>query len=542
MDSACKMVRKTAYVPPELVTTICSYLSKKDLASARLVSKDFGLVATSFLFRSVWYSTDPWDWLNLRRISVHPVLREMVREICYDNTTYELVLCHHKVYIDSLGTSCVPRNIAPWNHPPRITRGVTYSKAAVLRGYKVYTRKYERQRELESFAGDHMTQRHGESRKINRVPKPLLTAIKWCNVKKLEEYLPSDLTFLIQALLRLPRVDALAFSSDRRSDSDRYWANINGPGHDPRVTSSRSFRIENEGQRGVDKVVFDPAPIQISSAPNRSPQRGIKLFILAASISRKYLRSFNVKSEHAYTFGTCFTFLDMGLSDSAMQHAQQAFRNLTTVNLRFAGHDYSNVSQLSFGHKRVYEGGMIAYLLHLANALTNLTLDFSQVFEIDQLSKILGEEAWPRLCRVTLRSMVLSPDQLADFLLLHTPSLQCLGLEDLTFKSVLAPSGPRTEISIMWNRFCKRISALDLHELCITGWSTPEWYSSNFARNQRFLESGGNVFYAVLGGSRPYDQLCGDHLAEGGASEEVGEIGEAVQRPRLQDRQMIISK
>ena len=531
MDSACTMVRKPAYVPPELVTTICSYLSKRDLASARLVSKDFGLVATSFLFRSVWYSTDLWDWLNLRRISVHPVLREVVREICYDNTTYELVLCHRKVYIDSLGTDCVPRNIAPWNHPPRITRGAKYSKAAILRGYKVYTRRYERQRELESFSGDHMTQSHGESQKKNRVPKALLTAIKWCNVKKLEEYLPSDLTFLIQALLRMPRVDALAFSSDRRSDSDRYWANINGPGHDLRATSSRSFRIENEGQRGVDKVVFDPAPIQISSAPNRSPQRGIKLFILAASISRKYLRSFNVKSEHAHTFGTCFTFLDMGFSDSVMQHAHQAFRNLTTVSLRFAGHDYCKVSQLSFGHRRVYELGMIAYLLHLASALTTLTLDFSQVFEIDQLSKILGEEAWPRLRRVTLRSMVLSPDQLAEFLLLHTPSLHCLGLEDLTFKSVLTPSGPRTEISMLWSHFCKRISALNLHELSITGWSTPEWYSSTFARNQRFLESGGNVFYAVLGGSRPYDQSSGDHPAEGEASEEVGENGEAVQRP-----------
>ena len=531
MDSACTMVRKTAYVPPELVTTICSYLSKKDLASARLVSKDFGLVATSFLFRSVWYSTDPWDWLNLRRISVHPVLKEVVREICYDNTTYELVLCHRKAYIDSLGTSCVPRNIAPRNHPPRITGGVRYSKAAVLRGYKVYTRKYERQRELESFAGDHMTQRHGESRKKDRVPKALLTAIKWCNVKKLEEYLPSDLTFLIQALLYLRRVDALSFSSDRRSDSARYWANINGPGHDLRATSSRSFRIENEGKRGVDKVVFDPAPIQISSAPNRSPQRGIKLFILAASISRKYLRSFSVKSEHAHTFGTCFTFLDMGLSDSAMQHAQQAFRNLTTVNLRFAGHDYSNVSQLSFGHRRVYELGMIAYLLHLADALTTLTLDFSQVFEIDQLSKILGEEAWPRLRQVTLRSMVLNPDQLAHFLLLHTPSLHCLELEDLTFKSGLTPSGPGTEISVLWSRFCKCISALYLHELSIFGWSAPEWYSGNFARNHRFLESGGNVFYAFLGGSRPYDQFRRDHPANAGTSEEVGEIGEAVQRP-----------
>ena len=503
-ESASNMASRKPHVPPELFSIVCSHLSKKDLQSARLVSKAFELVASPFLFRTVWFSTDPRDWGNIRNISQHPVFHKYVREIVYDNTVYESAFCKRETYVASLGTSCLQNSTAHCNYRngefnadlPR----VKYSKAAVCRGHEVYAANSQREAQLEVFSGDHMMRRTRTS-----VPNELLTAIQTRDVNKLAQFLPADLVCLVDALMRMSRVDTFSLSNERWVQSDHYWIDVDDP-TDPTSKIRKSFSMR-PARRGWEKVVLDPGPVVAREDVYKAPPRGFNILTHAASISQMdSLRFFNVRPHLNQRGRTCLDLLAFRMSSVELQHAHLAFRGLTDIDFRFPGHGIVNPQSLL---GEVYEFNQIASTLHTAANLTSLRLGFSGLTRVDDLSKIFGQTAWPRLRRLSLRYMELRASQLTQLLLRHTSSLQYVRLTSLVLNREPAsdvPSIPNHYRTMLWSQFYQNISTLDLGELSLIGlWrlqtdvGTTTWHSKDCAEVRRFLQSGGNAVYAQHG-------------------------------------------
>jgi len=472
-------------LPLELQRTICDRLSKKDLARVRLVSKVFQQVASSFMFRSVWFSTDSRDWYNISRISKHSVLRQYVREICYDNTVYESELYSRKTQIDALKTN----------------RPSYYSKAAVIRGYETYKKYFDRQMDLQRFYANDILQYTSSF-----LASDLAEATETRNASKLAPYLSEDLVCLTQAFMSMPNVDTFSLSNSRWYEGDHCWARAQ---LSRTRTKERSFSIEPGWKPGHDKVVFDPVPAQATVDGLCGLQRGFAILIQATSISQpKNLRFFNLGPAMRHDYGTHLSYHDFDMTSNQMQMARHAFCGLTDLDLRFTGHGPGN-SRLSSEELTPFQAGKVGKVLHLATGLEKLALEFGNLSRIDDLSWILGQGAWPSLRRLTLRFMDVYAGQLASFLLLHSSSLRYLSLEDFVLREedpANLTTGPFSHGPESWSHFFQAITALDLGELSLarlgkksSGLKSSIWHSKERVDIQSFLHSGGSVLLATAG-------------------------------------------
>ncbi len=475
------------FLPSELVTIVCKDLSKKDLASVRLVSKAFERAASPFLFRSVWFSTESRDWYNIQRISRHSVFRNYVREIYYDNTIYENELCSRKVQVDALTTGRY-RNV--------------HSKAAVLRGYQTYRDVYDQQMDPKRFHANEILD-HPES----FLASDLAEATETHDASKLAPYLSKDLVYLTQAFMSMPRVDTFSLSNSRWYNCGHYWTNVQIARS---TTKERSFCIIHGTRPGHDEVLFDPAPAQATVDGLCGLQRGFQILLQAASISQmKNLRFFNLGPAVPNNYGAQLTFLDFDMFPIQLQMARHAFCGLTDLDLRFAGHGHEHSRQTLSEERAILRSGKVGKILHHATGLTTLALEFGNLSRIDDLSWILGPGAWGSLRRLTLRFMDVHASQLANFLLLHSSSLQYLCLEDLVFREEDITNltiGPFSHGPGSWSQFFQAITALDLGELSLArlgkNFSDLEcsiWHSKERVDIQSFLHSGGSVLLATAG-------------------------------------------
>ena len=477
-------------LPVELQRTICDDLSKKDLARLRLVSKNFQQVASSFLFRSVWFSTDGRDWYIISRISKHPVLRQYVREICYDNTVYESELYSRKTQIDALTAG----------------RTSSYSKAAVIRGYELYKKYFDRQMNLQRLHGNQILEYASSFLASDPLASDLAEATETRNASKLAAHLSQDLVCLTQAFMSMPNIDTFSLSNSRWYEGDHRWARAQ---LSRTTTKERSFSIEPGWKPGWDKVVFDPVPAQATVAGLGGLQRGFDILIQATFISQpKNLRFFNLGPAMRHGYGTHLGYHDIDMTSNQMQMAQHAFCGLTDLDLRFTGHGPGN-SRLSSEELTPFQAGKVGKVLHLATGLEKLALEFGNLSRIDDLSWILGQGAWPSLRRLTLRFMDVYAGQLASFLLLHSSSLRYLSLEDFVLREedpANLTTGPFSHGPESWSHFFQAITALDLGELSLArlGKKSSDsersiWHSKDRAEVQEFLHSGGSVLPATAG-------------------------------------------
>ena len=67
------------HLPTEILQQICGDLGRSDLKCFRLVCKDFGYAAESFLFRKVYLDRDVESFGKLYQIACHPRMSQHVR-------------------------------------------------------------------------------------------------------------------------------------------------------------------------------------------------------------------------------------------------------------------------------------------------------------------------------------------------------------------------------------------------------------------------------------------------------------------------------
>lgn len=478
--------KKNCYIrvlPSELVTFVCNDLSRKDLVSVRLVSKAFEQAATPVLFRSVWFSVEARDWYNIEKISKHSVFRTYVREICYDNTRYEKELCKRKVQVDAIQS---------------------YSKAAVIRGYNVYRDAYDNRMDSKQFHSNEILN-HPESFLANDLAEARETG----DASKLrgKPYLSEDLVCLAQAFMSMPNVDTFSLSNGRWYNCGHSWARVQ---ISRSTTKERSYCIIPGRLPGHEEVFFDAVPAQATVDGLCGVQRGFEILLQAASISQmKNLRFFNLGPVVPNNYSAQLTFLDFGMLPVQMQMARHAFCGLTNLDLRFVGHGFEHPRPEFNEEQAILRSGRVGRILHHAAGLTTLALEFGNLSRIDDLSWMLGSSAWHSLRRLTLRFMDLHSSQLANFLLLHSSSLQYLCLEDLVFREEDITNltiGPFSHGPGSWSQFFQAIIALDLGELLLArlgqnfaDMECSVWHSKDSTDIQSFLHSGGSVLFETAG-------------------------------------------
>ena len=80
---------KAIFLPPELKVDVLARLDKRDLKSARLVSKKWSLLATGPLFDRVFFSCRGLDLEVWEKVTRHPVIGGVVREVVYDGSIFK---------------------------------------------------------------------------------------------------------------------------------------------------------------------------------------------------------------------------------------------------------------------------------------------------------------------------------------------------------------------------------------------------------------------------------------------------------------------
>lgn len=480
---------------------VCKDLSKVDLGSVRLVSKAFDQAASPFKFRSVWISIESGTWYDVNKISQHPVLRNYVREICYDNTRYEKELCSRKVQMEAL------------------TSAYYQSSAAVRRGLESYRRFYDEQMNHDLLHENKILDQPSSS-----LESALTKARETRNTSQLKQYLSKDLVSVIQAFMSMPNVDTFSLSNSRWYDLDHDWATVK---LSRSTTAQRSYWIYSGRKLGRDQISFDPVPPQATVNGLSGAQRGFQLFLQAASIGQpNKLRHFNLGPVVPNNYSGQFTFLDFSMIPTQLQMAGRAFSGLTTLDLRFVGCGPGNPRPQSNEEQAILHSGKVGELLHHATGLTSLAIGFGKLSRIDDLSWMLGQDAWHSLHRVTLRSMDVYVSQLVNFLLLHSSSLQYLCLEDLVFREEDTTNVVTTSFSNgpgSWSEIFQAIAALELSELSVARLGKnvaklecPVWHSKVRADIQSFLLSGGSVLFVLA--SLDVDEEEDEEEARGAAA------------------------
>lgn len=79
-------------LPNELILQSIGNLDRSDLKSARLVSRDWSLYSSEYLFDTIYASTQNEDLTVFKAIAQHPILSKCVRTLEYDTATFDTSL------------------------------------------------------------------------------------------------------------------------------------------------------------------------------------------------------------------------------------------------------------------------------------------------------------------------------------------------------------------------------------------------------------------------------------------------------------------
>ena len=86
MDSEITAI---ACLPNEIILSVLTNLSGKDLKSARLVCQSWSILAITKLFRCVYLSSRSKDLEVINQITSHEHLRRAAKELIYDSSVFE---------------------------------------------------------------------------------------------------------------------------------------------------------------------------------------------------------------------------------------------------------------------------------------------------------------------------------------------------------------------------------------------------------------------------------------------------------------------
>ena len=184
------MVTGMNCVPFELLELICQHLQKEDIKSTRQVSKILYEAASPLLIQRAWISTTPEDQRTLKAIASHKIFAQNVREIAYDGTIYD----------QELVTSPIE-----WS----LHRSIPWSKNGLTHAFREYGERYHGWSCLQGYRRKHQRRNRKSSppnfESLIGDAKQIHKEADCVEMAQLEECLPADLVFLLQALPRLPK-------------------------------------------------------------------------------------------------------------------------------------------------------------------------------------------------------------------------------------------------------------------------------------------------------------------------------------------------
>lgn len=240
----------TSCLPVELLQHIFRSLNRHDIRATRQVCKTFNVIASPFLIRAAWISTQPRDWRVLEAISEHKIFSKSVQEIIYDVSFYGAK--HFQTsdkYLFALKRSYFQ------NH--RDNSMFKYSRA--LRGYSIYQERVDRQRQTLS---QHVESNATESAREYEIWGRF--GVENPYVLPDQSGLENDLTHLIRALRLMPAVRALTISCRRyQRECMRYQVSYNGSprcDHKKCRGEQRDFSMEHKNDENVMAAVLHPRP------------------------------------------------------------------------------------------------------------------------------------------------------------------------------------------------------------------------------------------------------------------------------------------
>ena len=243
-------------LPVELLQYIFRFLNRDDIRATRRVCKAFNIIASPFLIRAAWISTQPRDWRVLEAISGHELFSKSVQEIIYDVSGYDP--CYHSQASDEYLSAlkrCYFQN-------PKENSMFKYSRA--LRGHSIYQERVHWQHQTLS---QHVEHNATESAREHE---------KWLGRFEVEKRyalpnqsdLENDLTHLISALRLMPAVRVLTISCRRyQHQCLRHQMSYSGsPRCDHKRCRCRSdlrnFSMEHKNDENVMAAVLHPLPFK----------------------------------------------------------------------------------------------------------------------------------------------------------------------------------------------------------------------------------------------------------------------------------------
>ena len=449
------------HLPLELWGSICQWLWKEDIRSTRLACKYFNEAASPFLLRRVWLSSSSEDQKTLTAISLHRIFSKHIKEIYYDGTVYDPELLN--VFNDERRYRKYVRKFL------KRRSKTTWPKNAMRYAARQYQARCNEQMELQAYQGEHST-------RLSNDPPPnlgsLIQAAKGgCGltdslfIDKFDRDLPADLICLLSAVQRMANVRKAGIS-DRRWSESRDWGHYSYATFCDYNNQPNIIQLGKVRGRLTVRIYpqYWPHTARRHAARGEDSKiwyRGFHVLTQAASmLDLKQLQSFTFDGGHE---GISYTVLEM--TSTELIHVCNAFRHLTTIDMQI---DTQNGNP-EWDWTKILSSGNVALVLSSAKDLKNLDLGFNVSHtEIPALTKLLGQQTWPRLRYLGLLNMVLEEDELMVFLTKHIRTIESIRFHNIIlFDNHLQDPNSTGWTPKSWKGAFRSMSVLALTDLCI---------------------------------------------------------------------------
>lgn len=497
-------------LPPEIAVNILRWLPAKDNKNVRLVSKFFNVIASQFVFESLYISTKLKDREAFTAVSEHPFLSQLVKEVVFDSTN---IMCEDRgerfdlnrpSYISFLASRLLAVSSTS-------SSSVVYcSRGSLNRGYDSFLKGFHEQSRLAKYDGDDLTR---NSDILSRPADFSSLLMDPKNHSDLARYLPDDLVCLVHGLPRMPRVRRFKITDRRYSNTAKYrkqkYSCFNNN------ITRLSVSVNHLGIRGTDEAILNPRPWpsidEQGGALDRSWYRGFFVLAQAASMTNmRTLESFKVERD-CIKSGLSHTVFNM--SQRELFHTTNVFSNLTIIELKIQTACCTGKSW-----DDTIARGDLARVLGAAKHLEilDLRMDVVNSNPVD-FATLLGTHTWPNLHKFTLAAVMLKfeGNGFLEFFNRHRYTLRSLWLEEVMIVTPEQAGRVRLdmltsdifsirekEFSNRWSSWTEILSAMALDPVALTyitffqnnfgpkrtGWV---YHSCNAATAFDFLRSGG---------------------------------------------------
>jgi hypothetical protein len=421
---ACRLT--SPIIPPELWSEIACHLPSRSIPAFRLISRQHASAGARFLVPYLYLSLNPLDLKRLSEVADHPIIRLSVTELRYDCTGYGEIKSKEE-YLKAFN----------------IVR-TTSSRASLERGYEQYCRNAEARQTA-------MERRDSQEDWIYHVPAYCEHDPGW------HANIPDDLTTLLYALQRLPKLSNMCLTERRyeNNPTTQGWLSRASYTHHTMVYGPESLNMLTlDPTLMLQHHYGDEAPYTVDNV--QRVYRG--LFIMTQALSfvpQQTLTSFttnmSVESSHDGRRGGVPHLL-FSMSSPQLNHVKKAFTNLKKLHLHLvldnktcgkrwgAPPEFYHPAGTSISqetHTNATE--CLIQILKAASGLHTLELAIDLDFFKDVLDgapsfhSLLHSQTWPALRSVHLRGKTLTRDALLQFIARHCSTVRELTIQNAEF-------------------------------------------------------------------------------------------------------------